>query len=111
MQSEQTRLLLLAFLCLMLYRYLWPRRETFVYALRPLTIAMICGFVAYLLMIKNGLSNGTARIIAVFGVGLVIQILPKRTRHIPARVKRQAVTDYGTGDLHPKDSLRRGRQQ
>jgi hypothetical protein len=69
---------------------------------------MICGFVTYFLMIKHGLSNGTAKIIAVFGVGLVIQILPKRTRHIPARVKRQAVTDYGTGDLHPRTPYAEG---
>jgi hypothetical protein len=91
--ADQTRVLYIVcgFVALI---FLWRRREALAHAVRGTLIALACAILAFILLWKGGLSLLEAYVAAlVIGV-LVRRIQPERSRHVSARVKRQAIAKW-----------------
>ena len=74
--------------------FLYRRREAIAHAARGVLIACLCAAAAYFILWKSGLSPAAAYITAlVIGV-LIRRADPRRSRYIPARVKRQAIATF-----------------
>jgi hypothetical protein len=74
--------------------FVYRRREAFAYATQRVLIAVLCSGAAFFLLWKGGLPPLPAYIAAlVIGV-LIRRAEPKRSRHISARAKRQAVARF-----------------
>src|SRR5260370_23564318 len=107
MNSDQN-LLWYFFAGVIAFGFLWRRREAFEHTVRQTAVAAVFAAIALFLLWKGGLPPLTAYIVAlVIGV-LIRRAQPRRSRHISARAKRQAIARHerGTGE-----TFRRGRDE
>jgi hypothetical protein len=76
------------------FAFLYRRREALAHAMRGTIVACVCTGIAFVALWKAGLSPLAAYIAAlVIGV-LIRRAQPRRSRHISARAKRQAIAKF-----------------
>jgi hypothetical protein len=93
MTPDQTRALYII-AGIVAFAFLWRRREAFAYLVRRVLIASCCAALTYVLLWKGGLPPAGAYIAALV-VGVLVRLAePRRSRHISARAKRQAIAKF-----------------
>jgi len=76
------------------FSFFWRRREAYAYSLRQLLIALSISAIAYVLLWKGGLSPIGAYIGALV-IGVLVRLAePRRSRHVSAPAKRQAIARF-----------------
>jgi fatty acid desaturase len=76
------------------FAFMYRRREAIAHTVRQVTVAVVCAFIAFLLLWKGGLSPLAAYIAALVVVVLIRRAQPLRSRYISARTKRQAIAKW-----------------
>lgn len=76
------------------FGFFYRRREAIIHAVRGTVLACICATVAFLLLWKAGLSPINSYVVALVIAVLVRRTQPRRSRYIPARVKRQVIAKW-----------------
>jgi hypothetical protein len=108
MTSDQ-KLLLYFFLGVAAFGFLWRRREAIEHTVRQVVIALVLGGIALFLLWKGtGLAPEVAYIVALVIAVLYRRSQPRRSRSLPARVKRQAIAKH---EKETGKTFRRGRDE
>lgn len=76
------------------FGFLWRRREAAAYQLRRIAIALGCAIIAFIALWKSGLPPLAAYIASLLVIILIRRAEPRRSRHISARTKRQAIARF-----------------
>ena len=107
MNSDQN-LLWYFFAGVIAFGFLWRRREAIEHTVRQIAVAVILAGIAFFLLWRSGVPPATAYIVALVICVLIRRGQPRRSRHISARAKRQAIA------RHKKETgktFRRGRDE
>jgi len=76
------------------FAFLFRRREAIAHAIRGTLIASACAVAAFLLLWKGGLTPLAAYISALVVGVLIRRAEPRRSRHVSASAKRQAIAKF-----------------
>ena len=66
-------------------------RQGAVWLIRAMLVTVIGSAAAYAFLVQSGALPATAELLAVIAGVIVFAILPRRSRHIPAEVRRQVI--------------------
>lgn len=79
---------------LVAFSFLYRRREALAHSVRGIVVAILCGAAAFLLLWKGCLSPVAAYFAALVVVFFVRRTQPRRSRHVSAYAKRQAIAKW-----------------
>lgn len=86
--------LLIGFVLFYVVLPLWAAREGIAWGIQRRTAAMIGYLIVHQVLLTKGVQAGGAVLLGLVAGYVAAQLVPARSRYIPARVKRKLVSDY-----------------